>query len=149
MLRRVGLGVILLVGACEPDEPDTPAPLLPESYPDAFEEVRNCRFSVEHDAVYIRIVAEQPTAATYVDGTYPFAPGAVVVKEEFRDSACTEPTGFTVMKRLADGEAPDAGDWEYQRLDEAMVPIGPEDQRTCASCHQSCTMDRDGVCADP
>lgn len=140
---------LLLAPACEREEEDASPSLVPETFPEGFVEVRDCRFSVEHNAVHIRILAPTDVAQVYLDGQYPFAAGDLVVKQEFRDSACTELVGMTAMQRRSAQDPMSGGDWSWQRLDEAAVPIGPEDARTCSGCHESCTMGRDGVCADP
>lgn len=143
----VAIGCGLVLAACE-DE-GAPASLLPETYPEGFTEVRDCRFSVEHSAVNIRILADGPAAAVIADESYPFAVGALVVKEEYRDMECTQLEGYTLMERRAadDDEASDG--WAWQRLDATAVPIGPDDDRSCSTCHRACTTGRDGVCADP
>jgi hypothetical protein len=141
--------MLVLGWGCDQDEDAMPASLLPASFPGGFSVVRDCRFSVEHDSVYIRIFADAGAAPVYEDASYPFATGARVVKEEYRDSTCTDVTGWTVMHRLDDAQMAADPNWTWQRLDEMRVPIGPETPETCASCHRACTEGRDGVCADP
>lgn len=137
--------VMLVPTACE--ESDPPEPLVPANY-ETFEEVRDCRFSVEHSAVHIRIVTSSAAERTYLDGDQPFEPGALIVKLEYRDGECRDLTGFSAMRRLADGEDPEVDDWEWQRLDAERNVIDIDDM-ACASCHQSCDRGHDGVCADP
>jgi hypothetical protein len=133
---------------CE-DEDDTPVSLLPLSYPSGFTEVRDCRFSVEHSAVNIRILADAPGTAVFADESYPFPTGTLVVKEEYRDMACTELQGYTLMERRAEGDDEAVDGWAWQRLDASARWTGPEDVQACTGCHRHCTMGRDGVCADP
>lgn len=135
------------IAGCDPPEPSEPV-LLPGDYAERFEEVRDCRFSVEHDAVYIRILAPPEVASWYRDGVYPFAEGALIVKEEHRTAACDDILGWTIMQRLADGERPEHADWAWQRLDAELMPIEIE-PKGCVSCHTACTMGRDYACADP
>jgi hypothetical protein len=133
---------------CE-EEDEVPASLLPADYPAGFTEVRDCRFSVEHSAVNIRILADGPGAAVFADESYPFPTGALVVKEEYRDMECTELEGFTLMQRRDDDDDEATDGWVWQRLDASGRWVGPQDVRACTTCHRMCTLGRDGVCADP
>jgi hypothetical protein len=145
--RIIIVACALALGGCERDD-DPPPSLLPESYPAGFSEVRDCRFSVEHSSVNIRILADAPARAVFEDESYPFPEGALVVKEEYRDMQCTELVGYTLMERRGAGDEEAMDGWAWQRLDERRIVIGPEDARACAGCHRSCTEGRDGVCAD-
>ena len=136
------------VGGCDDDD-DGPPSLLPATYPAGFSEVRDCRFSVEHSAVNIRILADGPGTAVFADESYPFPVGTLVVKEEYRDMQCRDLVGYTLMERRPDGDEEASDGWAWQRLDAAAKVIGPDDDRSCTGCHRSCTMGRDGVCADP
>lgn len=144
----VAVAVLVTAAGC-PEEPELPEPLVPADYRERTTEVRNCRFSVEHSGVYIRVLADDRALPGYEEGIYPFPPDALVIKEQYRDSACSMLEGFTVMQRLPDGEDPDALDWQWQELDAERVPIGPEDVQTCVGCHRSCTEGRDGTCTNP
>jgi hypothetical protein len=138
---------IALVGCPESDP--SPAGFVPHDYAERFEEVRDCRFSVEHDSVYIRILAAPEAAAAYRDGQYPFEVGTVIVKQEFRDASCTDVLGVTAMQRLATGEAPEHGDWSWERAGPNLTVVDGVDPAGCAACHQACTSGRDLTCADP
>jgi hypothetical protein len=149
LLERVSTVAACCLGlvACEEDEPQ--ASLLPESYPAGFTEVRDCRFSAEHELKNIRILADASGTSTFQTEDYPFELGALVVKEEFRDPECTQLEGYTLMERRGPGDDEAIDGWVWQRLDAAGRWIGPDDPTGCVSCHRACTHGRDGVCADP
>lgn len=136
-------------GGDQPDAAPPPAPFFDLAEVRSWPEVRNCRFSIEHDGVQIVIYASPESATAYTEGMYPLPEGAVIVKVETDDDDCAVPIGYTAMRKLATGAAPDNGDWEWQRVDaegevveSALVPF-------CVSCHRSCTNDRDYTCTDP
>lgn len=136
------------MSGCDDTDARAEESFVPADYADAFEEVRDCRFSVEHDAVYVRILAAPAIAEAYRDGRYPFEEGAVIVKEEHRTADCNELIGVTAMQRLRQDDDPELGDWQWQRYDAALRPTDIEPQR-CVACHQACTRGRDLACADP
>jgi hypothetical protein len=136
-------------GGGQPDAAGPPLPFFDVATVKTWPEVRNCRFSIEHDGVQIAVYASPAAATAYTEGTYPFAEGTVIVKAEHDDDACAELVGFTAMRKLAPGTAPMNGDWEWQRVDpsgevveSALIPV-------CVSCHSDCTNDRDFTCTDP
>lgn len=112
-------------------------------------EVRNCRFSIEHDGVNVIVYAAPEAEAAYTQGTYPFAEGTVIVKAEYDDTDCTELVELTAMRKLAPGTSPEGGDWEWQRVDASGKVLDSGALVRCASCHESCTNDRDMTCTDP
>jgi hypothetical protein len=142
----------LVLGGCE-DAP-APAPLFPADYADSYRLVRDCRNSIEHDMVSIEVFVDPAAETAYVDGVYPFAPGTTLVKREWRDAACSQPSGYTAMRRLDDGADPERGDWAWQRLDPDFAviqsdEIDREDIDRCVACHQACSEGRDLACTDP
>jgi hypothetical protein len=145
----------LLVASCsddgggQPDGRPPPAPFFDVATVKTWPEVRNCRFSIEHDGVQMAVYASPGAETAYTEGTYPFAEGTVIVKAEHDDPDCAEPLGYTAMRKLAAGAAPMNGDWEWQRVDasgevveSALIPV-------CVSCHLDCTEGRDYTCTDP
>jgi hypothetical protein len=109
--------------------------------------VRDCRFSVEHDGVSIVVLASPEAAPVYTAGSYPFPSGAIVVKKEYADSACTELVGYTAMKKTGTGST--AQDWTWQRTDAQRVVDPTASAQRCINCHLGCTQGRDLTCADP
>jgi hypothetical protein len=151
-----GLLLALAAQACDPagstpaaDAGADAASWLPAGYPKGFGEARACRASSEHFP-RIRILVPAALASIYEGGPYPFPAGALVVKEEFEDSACRALTGYTLMRKEAPGFDPAGGDWAYQRLDERrrVTADGRERTRACAACHARCRA-RDHVCGEP
>jgi hypothetical protein len=149
---RVGRAWVLLVLAGTPalacDELESEPSFVPSDFLDSYPEVRDCRYSVDHDGVYVRVYVDPAAEGPYVEGDYPFAPGTIVVKRYFTDAQCSNPDGYAAMQKLATGDDPEQLDWRWQELDEELRVIDTDVPR-CVSCHQSCTMGRDGVCTDP
>lgn len=142
-----GFMLAALVACGAADEPED---WLPGDFPARFVEVRSCRSSSEHFP-RIRIHAPADAAGPYDRGPYPFAPGTLIVKEEFSDGACSDLTGYTLMRKQTAGWDPRGGDWAYQRLDArgrvVKSEAGRDGTKRCVSCHALCGT-RDFVCAD-
>lgn len=138
---------LLLVVGCG-DEPAPPAPIYPGDFEDTFEEVRDCRLSpAEHDGFYVRVFADPDAAQDYLDEVAPLAEGTLLVKGEYDDDQCATLARVSAMLKLDAGEAPDLGDWRWQRTDaEGNVVDTPE--RSCAGCHEACES-RDYACTEP
>lgn len=138
----------LAASACsdEPgEEPFFDVAEVMESWP----EVRNCRFSIEHDGMNIIVFASPGAETAYRDGTYPFPEGTTIVKAEHDDSFCDEVVEFTAIRKLAPGTAPADGDWEWQRVDAGGKVLESGSLQRCVMCHQDCTNGRDFTCTDP
>jgi hypothetical protein len=146
------VAAMFLFSACGDDGPTPPPPPGPAAqFPAGFEasyrEVRNCRFSNEHDGVYIMVFASPDSADAYANRQYPLPVGSILVKREHRDSSCTDITGYTSMKKV--GTASVASDWTWQRVDKDRVVLTDENLGRCVSCHTNCTNGRDFTCTDP
>ena len=129
--------LLLVVAACSGD---ASKPLFPTDYASTYTEVRNCRPSVEHGAVTIRVLAAPDALVPYTGRTQPFPTGAILLKEEYADSddTCAGPIKqWTVMQKIADGSAPTLLDWHWQKVD-AKHHVILEDDDTCIACHQMC-----------
>jgi hypothetical protein len=138
-------------GACSNGGDDSPAPeaIFPADFAERFPEVRDCRLSpAEHDGFYIRVYASPDAAEAYTSGDYPFEPGVLLVKGEYDDDACTDLRRVSAMERLPDGEAPDLGDWRWQRTDADGQVLGDTPARSCAGCHSACDA-TDRACTEP
>ncbi len=138
----------LVVAACGTD---ASPPAFPASYATTYTEVRNCRSSSDHDLHKIRVLAEPAALAPYRDRSAEFAPGAIVLKEEydFADGDCSGPViEWTVMEKLA--TAGNLG-WSWQRVS-AERDVVTEDDSRCINCHTQCGVAPDGyagTCAVP
>lgn len=145
----------LVLGGCG-DDPEEPAaqPLFAADYASAYQEVRDCRQSGDHDLNVVRVLADPSAGDTYRDRDAPFAPGAVVVKEEydFGDPTCAGPIKqWTAMRKLAPGEGDEALGWQWQRVDSERRVVEEAPTR-CVSCHQGCGVSpdgHDGTCTVP
>ena len=136
------LPLLAVSAACDTE----PAPVAPAFFPAAaateWTEVRGCRFSVEHDGVHIRVVADAVAAAPYLAAKYPLPMGSRVVKVEYDDAKCARRVGFTAMRKGS------AGLWEWQRTD-ANAAVVTVDTARCAGCHKSSCGATDWVCTQP
>lgn len=150
MSLRAALFALLAVGCGD----DGPEPDFPADYRDTYQEVRDCRFSLEHGLVYIRVWASPEAVTAYTGRVEPFATGAVLLKEQYGDSdmACAGSImTTTVMTKLDVGSSPQTLDWRWQ----SVTPdrhVEPDDTR-CASCHVDCGVPAmggyEGTCTVP
>jgi hypothetical protein len=147
------LAFTTLVAACGGGDPPVEEPLFPADYAATYTQVRDCRRSIDHDLVNMRIVAAPDALDSYLDRLVAFPEGAIVLKEEFdgSDMDCTGTIiGFTVMRKLAAGTAPEDLDWEWQETDRTSKPVQTDLQR-CIQCHTGCGVPAeggfDGTCA--
>jgi hypothetical protein len=142
-----GLACAASTMTCEDVEP-----LFPASYRDEYTMVRDCRTSIEHDLVSVRVWANPAATGPYQTRTGELPDGALLVKEEYSDRECTDLIGFTVMRREA-GYAPAEGDWHWQSVafDRNVVEDGVIFE--CFACHlEDCGLPPegfDGTCAIP
>lgn len=145
---------VLLAGCPEVPPDDGVEPDFPQTYPDDYVEVRDCRPSGDHDLNTIRILASPEAFAPYDERMQPFPEGAIILKEEyeFGDTDCAGPLKqWTVMRRVAEGSSPDTLDWAWQRVDVDRTVI-EQDAPKCIGCHQGCGVEPDGyewTCAVP
>jgi hypothetical protein len=152
--RRLHLALLLAV-ACGTDEPPPLPPAFPLDYADTYQEVRNCRFSLDHDLTRIRILASPDALAAYNNRTDPFPPGAIVLKEEYDggDTTCSSTIfSYTVMVKTAAGAAPADLDWEWQEVDRDLHAVPDTNVLRCVQCHTDCGRapeGYDGTCAVP
>jgi hypothetical protein len=148
------LALLLLAGGCPADDVPEPEPDFPADYVDSYVEVRNCRGSADHDLNNIRILASPSALEPYQNRMEPFPVDAVVLKEEyeFDDPMCEGPIKqWTVMRKLAEGSAPDTLDWAWQTVD-LQRNVVDEDDDGCFNCHSGCGNPPDGyegTCAIP
>jgi hypothetical protein len=151
-------GVVTGVGGCgggggSPADAAVP-PVFPDDYAGSYQEVRNCRYSLEHDSLHIRILASPDALAPYRDRVAPFPTGAVVLKEQYgeNDDLCAGPiVSFTVMQKLDVGSAPTTLDWTWQKVTPDFHTYA-EDIKRCTQCHTDCGKPPegyDGTCAVP
>jgi hypothetical protein len=155
MALRAVLAVLVAGSLCAcGDDGGGDPPLVPADYAATYEEVRSCRFSVEHDLTRIRIVAAPDALAPYRTRSAPFPTGAIVLKEEYdsADMTCAGPIiEFTVMQKLDAGSSPDTLDWAWQKVG-VDRRVKTTDLMRCIRCHTGCGKPpegHDGTCAMP
>ena len=136
--------------ALEPPDGGGEGAFLPADV-SSWQEVRACRRSADHDLLYVRILANPEAAPTYLARDRPFVEGAIVAKVQYFDPGCSEVRGYTAMRRVAAGQLPAQGDWDYQQLS-VTREIEAADLERCVSCHAACGQPPDGfdgTCAAP
>lgn len=142
------VGFVVVVAACDGgDEPEPQVePFFPADFASRYTEVRPCMPSGDHDLNHVRILVDDAALDPYLERTAPFPVGAIVLKQEydFGDTACAgETRQWTVMKRLAEGSAPDTLDWAWQTVDVDRAVVD-EDLPRCIACHTGCGVPPDG-----
>jgi sugar lactone lactonase YvrE len=111
-------------------------PIFPANYRETYTEVRDCRFSLEHGGVMIRVLANPIAAQPYVDLANPLPVGSVVVKEEYNGTSCDDANliRWRAMGKQSPGFDPVDGDWHWQWV-EADRSVTFDDKSTCIACH--------------
>jgi hypothetical protein len=161
MLPRAVLSILAaalispVLVACGDDGGETgDPPVFPEDYAATYQQVRNCRASLDHDIHKIRVVVSPDAMAAYTGRTAPFPAGAIVLKEEYAtsDTTCAGPVvQWTVMQKLPAGSSPASLDWTWQEIG-ANGRTTDKDIRRCIGCHTSCGKPpegHDGTCTVP
>lgn len=147
LLIAMGAGQMASCGSDKStDPPDDRKPFFPEAFQEFYTMVRDCRPSTDHPA-FVTVWADPSSFQDYLDGNYPFEPGAVIVKVLYTDPGCTQIRQFDVMKKGPPGTATDSGDWLWQEVRPDRSVLSEGVQRTCFSCHIACTS-RDFTCTD-
>jgi hypothetical protein len=129
-------------------------PLFDEDYLDSYSVVRDCRRSMDHDGLFIRIYANDVAADVYNARTGALPDGSTFIKEEHTDSTCNEAglVGWAVMRRVA-GSRPESDDWQFQFVDTAERELSANVREGCVSCHLNDCLGSgpgfDGTCAMP
>ena len=145
--------VLVFLVACGGDDAPADDLLVPANYAATYVEVRDCRFSTDHDSQRIRVLTDPAWADAYNARTGTLAPGTILVKEQYAmaDSSCSGPIQqLTVMKRLDTGADPANLDWQWQRIQDGHDET--EDIGRCVSCHADCGVPPvgfDGTCTMP
>jgi hypothetical protein len=122
-------------------------PVFPADYAATYQQVRNCRFSLEHDLLYIRVLASPDALTPYNGRTAPFPTGAIALKEQYgeNDTTCAGPiVSFTVMQKLDTGSSPATLDWRWQKVTADHRTVVEMDSQRCISCHRDCGKPPDG-----
>lgn len=136
------------LNGCPPMEP---TPIFPANYRDTYTEVRDCRFSIEHGGVSIRVVANDIGAQPYLNEENPLPVGSIVIKEEYAGTTCDDEEDlirWRVMGKESPGFDPEDGDWHWQWV-ETDRTVTFDDKSTCIGCHVSpeC-LSRDYMCTE-
>jgi hypothetical protein len=127
-------------------------PVFPANYREIFTEVRDCRFSIEHGGVMIRVLANEIAVAPYRSDANPLPVGSVLLKEEYTGTDCTDDrtlVRYSVMRKEAPGFDPGDGDWHWQYVAPDRR-VTDDRKTTCLPCHnvQEC-LARDYMCTVP
>jgi hypothetical protein len=148
------LAFIVAVTGCSGDDGGGgDPPLFPANYAESYQQVRNCRGSIEHGPVRVRVLADPGALQPYMTRVGAFPVGSIVLKEEFdeEDLSCATPFQYTVMQKLEPGSSPDTLDWTWQTVDKKRKVV-VEEVRRCWQCHSDCGKPPegfDGTCTVP
>ena len=132
-----------------PEQKESQDPFFAANFIQTFTQVRDCRFSSTHDGHNVRVFINSEAAAAYLNGTYPFALGDVIVKILYNVPDCNDIAGYVSMRKGLAGTASQSGDWEWQEVSVDRIVEKAGQLPACISCHSSCTNNRDFTCADP
>lgn len=152
--------VSVALGGC-PVETPTPVPtvtptggvepIFPADYRDSYIEVRDCRMSIEHGGVSIRVLADPASAEPYLREQSPLPVGSIVVKEEFDGPDCVDRdlVRWRAMRKEAPGFDDEHGDWHWQWVDAPGRGVRFDDKTTCIGCHlEPACVARDYMCTE-
>ncbi|MEO8604665.1 MAG: cytochrome P460 family protein [bacterium] len=127
-------------------------PIFPADYRDTFIEVRDCRQSIEHGFVAIRVLANPIAAGPYLRLENPLPVGSIIVKEEYDAQDCSNDADLVrwrPMRKEAPGFDPDDGDWAWQWVDAPSRSVRFDDKATCIGCHRAeACLARDYMCTE-
>ena len=147
MTPRALVALFVTMAACGGGHEEA---FFPADYAATYTEVRNCRFSLEHDLVRVRVLASPEAVVPYTVQGDPFPTGSIVLKEEYAeaDMTCAGPLmGITAMQKLAVGSSADTLDWQWQATDGSHEVVD-KDLGRCVRCHQMCSI-YDQTCTEP
>lgn len=152
-MKYLLLALIALGGCSGDDGGGGDPPLFPADYATTYQQVRNCRNSIEHGPVRVRVLADPEALQPYMTRVGVFPTGSIVLKEEFRqtDIDCETPFQYTVMQKLEPGSSDETLDWAWQTVD-AKRKVVVEQVRRCWQCHSDCGKPPegyDGTCTVP
>ncbi len=110
---------------------------FPEDWASTYVKKTDCKESATHSGDYVIVHTSPDASDAYSDRAGAMPVGAVILKEQFADSGCSDFTAITAMKKLEDGASATHGDYDWQRV-EADGSIALEGaQSTCSGCHSS------------
>jgi hypothetical protein len=135
-------------GTCETPDP-TVEPIAPADYRTSFTQVRDCRFSIEHDGVQIRVWANDIAMAAYLAEENPLPVGSVIVKEEFIGDNCDDDPDLnilSVMRKETSGFDNEDNDWHFQEINPTSRAVITNTKTDCIECHRNDCSARDYMC---
>ena len=128
--------------------PEGPEPIFPADYAQSYVEVRDCRYSLEHGGIHIRVLTDPASAEAYEADASQLPVGSVVIKEEYSDAECkpSELIRWRAMRKEAPGFDVEDGDWHWQWVTPRREVV--ENTKTsCIGCHrQPDCLERDYMC---
>ena len=145
------MAAALATSACGDDGGDLgPAP-FPDDYATSYTPFLECVQSTEHDQKFVRIFASPDAADAYGTRTSSIPVGAILVKEQFRDSddTCSTLVDYSVMVRVA-AEMEITVDWDFLAVSRERRVVRSNTDR-CVDCHIECGLPEgggfEGTCA--
>lgn len=115
-------------------------PAFPAEYRSAYVQILGCEASADHDLMQVSIWASPEAAPSYSNRVFPVPKGAVIVKEQYFDPQCGGAIdSFTTMRK--------DDSWIFQRVDGKRNVLEHGKLKACATCHDNCGANTDGLCA--
>ena len=128
--------------------------VAPENFQDSYSKLHECKPSAHPRADYV-ITWLSPDALPVWeawaegDAEADFELGAIAVKSQYRDSSCSELTGYTLMEKTSvEADAPNGG-WKWQFTNEYGECSNCDAGASCAGCHGGCTSGPTHFCTQP
>jgi hypothetical protein len=120
---------------------------FPENFRSSYKKLHDCKKSAHPSGQHVVTwmspdglatwakVADAPAGST---DEVVVPEGMVLVKVQYDDAKCEDLESFTVMRKLAPGAAPAAGDWLWQQVDADGECLNCDNGSGCAGCHAPC-----------
>lgn len=94
-------------------------------------ETLDCEQSSTHGGEYVQVWVNDTAAPSYDAAGATAEEGAVIIKPQYTDDACSELSAITVMRKAASG-------WEWQRVEADGAVAFSGENSTCSDCHSAC-----------
>jgi len=144
-MRWSALVLLAALVGCDPDDPTPVEPLYPSDWTTSFTQVRGCRSSPDHDLEYVTLWIDPASQAKFDACVKPgatctgeFDAGAVFLKPQYADQACTDLVRISAAKKEAGFET--VGGWHWQEVlySGKQAKVNEDGAlRDCYGCHAS------------
>jgi hypothetical protein len=117
--------------------------VLPRDFRTTFTKASRARFvSKGHldDRFSVDVYVNAQASSAYASESAPFAPGAMLVKEQF-DRRDGQPAGILAMEKREPGYDAENGDWRWIVIDAKGALVREGKLERCAACHRESKRD--------